>query len=572
VIQARTKTFNREQAILSASDTIKFRWVSWRLGLALWTLACAIILGGSSQTSLATNAILQLAALPGVMFALHAVFQDQSARRLRSFALGCGLVVIVPLAQLLPLPPAIWTSLAGRANVIEMFALTGQPVGWMPMSVSPSATQFAFVSLIPACAVFLMTLLLDRAERRAMTIAVLVLGLISIGLGIVQVARGPATRLRFFDVTNLTEAVGFFANRNHFAALLYVVLVFAAVWIVDTALAPNQGDVRSLSSTAIPKIGWFVVIVVLLLAQAATRSRAGIVLTLAACLGSFVLAARDPRATGRTASGRWIAAVVLIALLCSGEFILYRLMERFASDPLSDARVIFAQGTSQAAQVFMPFGSGLSTFAATYAMFEKPAATIANIYANQAHNEYLQLWLETGVVGPALFGLAAIWFGITVASVWARTPSELSQLDVNIARAASLAIVLLLAHSLVDYPLRTGAMMSVMAFCSALLIAPPFEKRPANPSTNARASSSRLPAHQAAVSRTPLPATPVEASGSVRAAKTWGGGAVEWPDAWQKQSAAPVAPASLDLGSLQKNYTAPEAPKQQPKKPDDKQE
>jgi hypothetical protein len=35
-----------------------------------------------------------------------------------------------------------------------------------------------------------------------------------------------------------------------------------------------------------------------------------------------------------------------------------------------------------------------------------------------------------------------------------------------------LIIALLAAHSLVDYPLRTGAMMAIMAFACALLIAP----------------------------------------------------------------------------------------------------
>jgi hypothetical protein len=37
---------------------------------------------------------------------------------------------------------------------------------------------------------------------------------------LLQVAQGPRL-LRLFAVTNLSEAVGFFANRNHFAALLF---------------------------------------------------------------------------------------------------------------------------------------------------------------------------------------------------------------------------------------------------------------------------------------------------------------------------------------------------------------
>ena len=45
-------------------------------------------------------------------------------------------------------------------------------------------------------------------------------------------------------------------------------------------------------------------------------------------------------------------------------------------------------------------------------------------------------------------------------------------LDWTLARAATIVIVLILAHSFVDYPLRTEAMMVIMAFACALLIEP----------------------------------------------------------------------------------------------------
>src|SRR6516164_1973002 len=46
--------------------------------------------------------------------------------------------------------------------------------------------------------------------------------------GFLQMAQRPGSTLRFYDVTNPKEAVGLFANRNHFAAHLYVTLVLAA--------------------------------------------------------------------------------------------------------------------------------------------------------------------------------------------------------------------------------------------------------------------------------------------------------------------------------------------------------
>lgn len=54
-----------------------------------------------------------------------------------------------------------------------------------------------------------------------MSLVVIGIGPASVLLGFLQVAQGPSSPLRLFEFTNLTEAVGFFANRNHFSALLY---------------------------------------------------------------------------------------------------------------------------------------------------------------------------------------------------------------------------------------------------------------------------------------------------------------------------------------------------------------
>ena len=50
-------------------------------------------------------------------------------------------------------------------------------------------------------------------------------GIIGVFVGLFQVAGGPESPLRYFEITNPTEAVGFFANRNHFAALLYCLIL-----------------------------------------------------------------------------------------------------------------------------------------------------------------------------------------------------------------------------------------------------------------------------------------------------------------------------------------------------------
>jgi O-antigen ligase len=98
---------------------------------------------------------------------------------------------------------------------------------------------------------------------------------------------------------------------------------------------------------------------------------------------------------------------------------------------------------------------------------------LVGVYANHTHNDLLELWLETGVVGPILLCVFLIWgVGRSVAEWTAPNPGRFPA-ERTLVRAAILAILLLLGHSLVDYPLRTSAMMGVFAFCSGLLLDPP---------------------------------------------------------------------------------------------------
>ena len=87
----------------------------------------------------------------------------------------------------------------------------------------------------------------------------------------------------------------------------------------------------------------------------------------------------------------------------------------------------------------------------------------------------LEMWLETGVLGLALIGLFVIWLVRRSVEIWRSAPAPgASQLDWSLVRAATIVPALILAHSLVDFPLRTGAMMAIMAFACALLIEPPI--------------------------------------------------------------------------------------------------
>lgn len=436
----------------------------------------SLILGGGTQGGFLSDAILELVSIPLLLVALWRLFEVPLTKQMRMALSFCAVIVLIPLVQLIPLPPWLWTALPNREVSAETFKILDTKIPWMPLSVSPRETWLSALSLIPPVGIFIATLLLSYRERRWLSLVFLAVGVVSVFLGLLQVAQGRESALRFFAFTNWEEAVGFFANRNHFAALLYALIMFAGAWAVHAVGSSWGKHRRSAYDTAsiAAIIGAFTLLVVLLAGETMARSRFGLGLTIIALFGTLALGVSNRHVGSQITPSKLLFAACAVVVIFSVQFALYRIMERFAADPLQDARVPFARNTIEAAIAYMPFGSGLGTFVPVYAMFEKPQDVILDTYANHAHNDLLEFWLNTGILGLVLAGMFMVWLALRSVEIWRKPPAHASELDYTLARAATIVVALLVAHSFFDYPLRTGAMMAVMAFACALLIEPPI--------------------------------------------------------------------------------------------------
>jgi O-antigen ligase len=101
------------------------------------------------------------------------------------------------------------------------------------------------------------------------------------------------------------------------------------------------------------------------------------------------------------------------------------------------------------------------------------------------------LWLEAGLPALILLGLFVVWFARRTYESW-RTPG----IDGVLGCAGSVIVGALLLHSMVDYPLRTGAMSAMLGLGCALLLPHPGQKTVAvAPEDRSRpgAPSRRLP-------------------------------------------------------------------------------
>lgn len=504
------------------------RPIAWMCG---FVLIASLTLGGGTRSGFLSDAILQLIATPLLLialwrnFAVDTAIAHRSARAALAFA---SAYVLIPALQLIPLPPTIWTLLPGRDFLVEAHTLTNRVLPSWPISVAPQATWLGLVSLVVPLSIFLTALQLERRERRALSLAILAVGVASVFLGLLQLAQGPNSPLRFFAITNPTEAVGFFANRNHFAALLYCLTLLAAAWTVHFGTQLTIASTRQSYDTPLilALFAGLAITVSLIAAQIMTRSRAGMVLAILALLGILALGIRDRTNVHALAPVRLMAGAVGIAFVLGIQFALYRVVDRFGTDPLEDARIPLARTTFEAAINHLPFGSGAGTFVPVYKTFEKVDDAFG-AYVNRAHNDVLEVILEAGLPALALMSIFLLWLIRRTIALWRAKPPPGGEIDLLLAQASALALALLAAHSFVDYPLRTAAMMAFSSFAAALLFEPPDEpKAPLRPKAEPRKKRKSMDPQRK------MPQTTIyDPAFRQRDENDWSD--FQWPDAWR---------------------------------------
>jgi O-antigen ligase len=431
----------------------------WTIAAGAYLVAC-LLLGGASAAGAAANALLQLAAL-GLIVTLLWRRDAPLPREARGLLWIAGVFVVLTLITLIPLPPSLWAGLPYRDEIAAGFQLIGMPAPALPLSLAPPATIWSLLSLLPPAAMFLMVASLPNEERRRLAIPLLAVASLSIVLGAFQLLGGTESPLRPYAVTNVGSPVGFFANVNHEGTLLLCSLPFMA-YLAGRAAGRRSRSKRSGGAIISVAVGLFLTVGV-----AISGSSAGYGLFIPTALASLLIYRRA--VVGRI-GWSWTAGMAAVLVVFAVVALRGPLSsEAFAGD-LSDqptSRRMLAATTAKAIEDSFPVGTGLGTFQPVYRRYENPDR-VTRQYANHTHNDYLEFVLELGLAGLLLILAFIAWWAMALVRVWR---SEVP--GAAIARAASVAIGVVLLHSIVDYPLRTSAIAAVVAFACALLVPAP---------------------------------------------------------------------------------------------------
>lgn len=435
-----------------------------RIAIAPAYLLLCLVIGGASAAGIWGNMLLQLLAIPliaGAVLARPSTPIPTAGRQL--FALAF-LTVSIVLVQLVPLPPALWSALPGREPVAAGFAALGRQLPWLPLSLAPYKTISSALWLLPGFAMLLAILRLRAFKSGWIAWTVAGVTSASVAIGAMQVAGGEGSRWYFYSVTNYGASTGFFANANHFAGLLVCTLPFLTALYLH---ARDKG--RSMQRAS----GLLVILVgaagVVFVGIAVNRSLAGLglgLIVLPVCV--LMILARRNRLPRWLIAAVGVVAVAALAIVFSTP--MGNNLTAAQAETFEESRLNSFSRSLEAAGDFAPLGSGIGTFQDVYRSREDPAAA-SRFYMNHVHNDYIELALETGAPGLIVLLLFLVWWTRRTLAIWRAEEQD------PFAVAATVATAAMLAHSLVDYPLRTAGLAALFAACLALMAEPRPAKR-----------------------------------------------------------------------------------------------
>lgn len=375
---------------------------------------------------------------------------------------GFAATAILALTHVIPMPPALWQSLPGRDELLEIEKLAGLKDVWRPLTLAPMNGWHALVSLFAPLAILLWGIQLNRDDRYRLLPLMIGLAALSGFIGLLQVIGDPQGSLYFYRITNNGSAVGLFANRNHAATLLACLLPMLAVYA-----SAYEGSDGSQSSRKMIAASIAIVLVPLILV---TGSRSGLISAILGFGGAALLYGRStPITTGSRKEARFkfnpvplLGGLVAVCLT----FVTYYFSRAEAIDRFFGA-ASDADGRGDVWLVsldlfwkYFPWGSGSGSFVEAFQIIE-PANLLDATYLNRAHNDWLETAITFGLPGVLLLAIGLAAYLRQTFAIWFQMDGK--HRSVIFARMAGIAIAIIAIASISDYPLRTPIMMCVFA-------------------------------------------------------------------------------------------------------------
>jgi O-antigen ligase len=417
-----------------------------RVGLMVAIVFTTLALGTVEAWSIA---IFQLIVLVlAVLWTTKAILEKHLEIKIPTAALPLGAFIIVGLAQ--------------------SIAVTGSNGQTSSLSMDVEATRGAVVTIF---FLFLALLIAANFFDNVASLRTLANFLTLFGLSLAVFAmiqhftwEGKMYWIRAIESAGAGTG-GPFVNRNHFAGYMEMLIP------IPLALALSRGAVRNEA-----RLFFGFAAAIMSIALVASLSRGGMVSLLA---GLFFLAAvtvsqRRGRShsapESRSAFRPALVIVVMLVAIAAGVVWIgadFDVLKRLAHDPLTTAASTDRRGVwGDTLTMFRAnpiFGIGLGAFETVYPLYGRGDGSMIIQFA---HNDYLQVLSDGGVVGGAI----ALWFLVVMARGMAQAARASNAFMRALGVGSAAGIFALLVHSIFDFNLQIPSNALLFLVLSAIVL------------------------------------------------------------------------------------------------------
>lgn len=320
------------------------------------------------------------------------------------------------------------------------------------LSLDPNSTRLVLVQLATLLIFFAATLVFVDTPRRLRVLVrtIMVFGFLLAIFGLTQSFTSP-TKVYWIRELNQSTAFGPFINRHHFAGYMELTIALPLGLLFAGAVDKEK------------RLIYLFIAGLMGVALVMTASRGGIISLVAEILFLTIVTAiwRKPSERRRRKSGRLkrvagrlgLAGALLVGLflgvvLLGGEFSINRFIDSVNTDDPTTGRAHFWAVTLDIIKAHPVIGTGLGAFGVIYTRYDTRNGLFR---LEQAHNDYLQVLSDAGIVG----GVLALSFVVLLfykALSRARSRDDFRR---GIALAALSGCFAVLVHSFFDFTLHT---------------------------------------------------------------------------------------------------------------------
>lgn len=354
-------------------------------------------------------------------------------------------IIITPLLYLIPISAGLWDSLPGReiySQIMQWVQSDPDSIeAYRSFSLIPYRTEHAFYALLPAVAIFLTVASLPNEQKKF--IVYIMLGIAAAQASLAAIQFGSGNDYFYFGIPRLKQGIayGTYPNPDHFVLLMEIAIPLTiALLTYELRFGKNRkGD----GSQAMMLIIIYSIMAVLFIAAAFfSGSRAGIPLAL---LGAYLAYTILMRSTNNKRIAFFAAILIILTIILLSFINLTPIINRFiANDPFIDGRWKIFAHSWDGIVAFFPLGSGPGTYPDIYRIFQPIDQTG---FINHAHNDYLEVLFETGLIGLVLMNI----FIYKMIKVWRNIRHKRTSEMHYIRIATGISLFVTLLHSLLEF-------------------------------------------------------------------------------------------------------------------------